>query len=234
MYSAYLQEYLEDLTHIAGIEPGTVTLLDETLACFLGIFSRSLGADIHPAEDLLKASIRLLLLDEGISRLPQEEQLNGIHYLIGMGFEQTGELLARIKSSNGNQVVQDTPLDDDHWYRMTLALLHYLAGGHRVQALAVMRRIESITASIINDPSGDEYQRSLEILQRIYSGDLPDSVESEEDPWYQLAFQSREPSNIQERRIQRLATKIQVRRNVVLESLGQEDSPAWLSQRLDV
>lgn len=234
MYSQYLQDYVQSLSQIAEIPPESVPLLRESLACFVGILGRAIEAETYPADDVLKLSVRLLLLDDGISRLPQSDETDRVHYLIAMGFEQTGVLLTRLNPDLATHSATVTPLENDYWYRLTLALLHYLAGGHRVQALSVLRYLQELTAAFAAGTLEDEYRAFVEVLRRLYSGEALDNNLDSQGLWTQLVFQQRLPSNTQERRIQRLALRIQERRSIVLESLGEGNSASWLARRIDV
>lgn len=137
MYSRTLQEYIQQIGDYVQVDPGSIALLEKTLACFVSALGRALGATTEPQGDLLDISVRLLLLSDALARLQPNETLDGAHYLIGLGFEQTGELITRLRMRETASL--PAPLENDCWYGLLLAFLHYLAGGHRVQALSVLR-----------------------------------------------------------------------------------------------
>lgn len=231
MYSRYIQDYLHQVSTYVGVEAQSVRLLDETVACFVGTLGRAIGARVEPAGDLLKVSLQLLLLDDGLSKLASTVGLEGAHYLVGLGFEQSGELLGRIESTSAESM---SPLDDDYWYRMALAYLHYLAGGHRVQALSAKRHLEEISKQRREGVSGKEYQDSVEVLGQLYSVPEKPSIRQKIRNgfnWAQLIFGDDEPSDPQQRRISRLARQIRQRHDIVLRDLGQDNEATWLRQR---
>lgn len=231
MYSQILQRYVAELAARADVTPGVVTLLNESVACFLGAFGSMLGVDVSPRQDYLTTSVRLLLLSDGLERMDHEATLDGAHYLVGLGLEQTGALLARSFFSTGDGD-WPAPLESDHWYRIVLALLHYLAGGHRVQALGVMRQIEVVSLRLRDSSMTNEYQSATSALWRLYRGRLLRSGEHDvREPWDELLSGRRTPSSRQETRLARLASKIIARREEALALLGRGNEEAWGGQR---
>lgn len=226
-----LQNYVAELGQYAGIDPRSVSLLNDALACFLAAFGGLIGADTLPKEDFLSTSVRLLLLSDGLERIEVGARLDGSHYLAGLGFEQTGEVLARIANIKEN-IQWPHPLDSDHWYRLTLAMLHYLAGGHRVQALGVLRHLEAIAASLREAEYGGEYSAAASALHHLYSGRSQERVSSyESTAWENLIAGRQQPTEQQETRLYRLAGKIRQRRDEALGALGQGRERAWIQAR---
>lgn len=228
MYSSYLQEYVAQLSHVAQVDPYDIEFLRETLACFIGAFGKVIGASTDPEGDLLKVSIRLLLLDDALGRVEDPTEFESIHYLIGMGFEQTGELLARYSVEDPEEPA--LPLESDDWFGLTLALLHYLAGGHRVQAWSVVRHLELLATARQNSPFGEEYSRAAKTLRALHSGGTSAEFNST-TIWTQLLFEDFEPRNAAEKRITRLAKKIRDRKESALYEIGLGFEEEWLALR---
>jgi superfamily II DNA/RNA helicase len=231
MYSQTLQSYVVELGQYAGVDSSSISLLNEALACFLAVFGGAIGADTLPKEDFLTTSVRLLLLSDGLEQKEVSARLDGSHYLAGLGFEQTGEMLARIANARGD-TQWSPPLDSDHWYRLTLAMLHYLAGGHRVQALGVLRHLEAIAASLKETEYGGEYRVAASALRRLYTGRLQERVSSFQfASWENLIAGRQRPTEQQEIRLYRLAAKIRQRRDEALGALGLGREQAWIQAR---
>src|SRR5581483_3870757 len=231
MYSPYLQQYIEQISNIAEVNPHDVEFLRETLACFLGAFGRAINASTDPEGDLLQVSIRLLLLDDALGRVDDPTEFESIHYLVGLGFEQTGELLARFSSANSEEPV--SPLESDDWFGLTLALLHYLAGGHRVQALSVIRHLQRLARARQDGPFGAEYTSAARAFRALHSGWAAPNADGNAAPsiWGQLLFEDFQPRNATEKRITRLAKKIRDRKEVALYDLGLGFETEWLALR---
>ncbi len=204
------------------------------MACFLEIMGRTIDAECDPHGDLLTISIRMLLLDDAVAKLDQGDVTDRIHYLIGMVFEQTGELIARIKFRNSEGGTSIPPLENDHWYRLVLSLLHYLAGGHRVHALSVRRQLEQFSMRLAPNEYAREYQDATQVFLRLFSGQTRDANSQLDNHWHQLVQQDRQPQNSQEKRIQRLSLRIVERRRNMLRELGQHDEGNWLATHAEI
>lgn len=137
MYAERLRAYVKELGNLAGLSPDDVPLLEESLACYLALFARVVQGEATPRADLLTASLRLALLTRSLVLSDASGGLDGVHYLVAMGYEQGTASLARVRLSER----PDDPLENDDWYRLLLATLHYLAGGYRVQALCTRRAV---------------------------------------------------------------------------------------------
>lgn len=146
MYTQQLQDYLAEIARLAQVRPEDARLLDETLSCYLSIISRSMNGTLSPEADLLETSLHLMALSIGLTEMDQNIGADGSHYLVAMGMEQTGELLAR---TYGSKVAETRlPLENDYWYRLALAFLHYMAGGFRVQAVSALSILTSLLVII--------------------------------------------------------------------------------------
>ena len=70
---------------------------------------------------------------------------DGSHYLVAMGMDEP-EASAR---TYGSKVAETRlPLENDYWYRLALAFLHYMAGGFRVQAVSALSILISLLVII--------------------------------------------------------------------------------------
>ena len=225
MYTNNLQEYLQNLSQYADTDQESLSLLEETMACFIGVLGRRLDARVAPQADLLQLTIRLLLLSEGLARSESDPQLDGIHYLVAMGFEQSGALLSRFFAEN--QITEnENPLENDYWYRSLLAFLHYLAGGYRVQALGVLRQLEKIARSLVAD--FNLYLTDYQGLERFYRGTTLANPIGQLEQWLSTneATEDRQGQNIS-----LLAQKIRQRRDIALSNLGRDNEREWLATR---
>ena len=228
MYSQYLQDCLQQTGEYANIDPATINLLSESMACFVTTLGRVMEASTDPVGDLLSISVRLLLISDGLTSLDTIVRLENVHYLVALGFEQTGELLARLL---GDELVSEPdPLSSDLWYRLTLAVLHYLASGYRVQALSVIRRLRNVV-TYGNSEYIERYQGFVEALMRLYSGRVNNDSSRNINEWDLLMLGRQASNNFQQIQVQRLAYKIRQRRDAVLESLGQGNEASWLAER---
>lgn len=231
MYSEYLQEYLKRLGEYALVPPGTISLLSQAVKGLVNILGRSMNTTVVPEVDLLDVSVRLLLLSDGLASLPLTERLRGAHYLVGLGLEQTGSLLTRLFDE---EVVEEpNPFENDLWCTLTLAFLHYLAGGYRVQALATRRQLERVSGRVRDRyPNVTEYEDAVDALRRIYAGRNVNSDSlTQASVWHSLLFDQVEAEDPLKLRLQRLARKIRERRDVVLANLGEGNEAFWLLDR---
>ncbi|RLC74480.1 MAG: hypothetical protein DRJ03_25425 [Chloroflexi bacterium] len=232
MYSSTLQEYIRQLGNYVQVSPDSIELLEKTLACFVATLGKAINADTEPQGDLFDTSVRLILLSDGLANLPSDEILEGAHYLVGLGFEQLVEPLVRLGVAEPD--IPSYPMESDSWYGLSLALLHYLAGGYRVQALSVLRRLESISSELkdAGHEYAGQYQDSVMALGTLYSVKRSSSgFLTGINRWYDLFFNQVEPETWQETRFQKLAQLITQRRDIVLANLGENDEASWLSKR---
>lgn len=230
MYSPALHRYVQQLGNYAQVAPESIELLQKTLACFVAVLGKAINASTEPQGDFLDISVRLLLLSDGLANLPRDGVLDGAHYLVGLGLEQVVEPVARL----GLRAIPRSagPLENDLWYGLSLAFLHYLAGGYRVQALSVFRCLERMTVSLREGEYGSQYQDALDSLRALYS-----FKKSSAKPlrgvnvWYDSFSGQSNPRTPQELRIQQLAHLIRQRRDAVLANLGEDNEAYWLSTR---
>jgi hypothetical protein len=226
MYTQQIQDYLAEIARLAEVPTEDTRLLDESLSCYLSIIARSMKGTLTSNADLFGTSIHLMALSIGLTQLEHKVEAAGSHYLVAMGMEQTGDFLAR---SYGKGVAETClPLDNDYWYRLTLAFLHYMAGGFRVQAVSVLRHL----GRIANDNQNVQYKAAYETgVQALWSLFRGKESRASIDPLEIYLFGEQEPSDIQGERIYRLAQKIRQRRQSALSDLGLENENNWLSRR---
>lgn len=231
MYSTNLQRYIAEISAYAGVSPEEVSLLSQITGAFIKIFAEAIDAEIEPPSSLFEVSLQLSLLSDALAKSELSDELDNFHYLVGMGFEQTGTLLARFNIGDlGLNDVLVPPLENDDWYRLLLAFLHYLAGGHRVQALSTLRALEQIEEKSKGSEHGPLYKSSLEALKLFYSGRKPSGERL--TYWMRLLFGPLDKElDYQENRIRLLAQQVQQRREVILGDLGQFDEGQWLARR---
>jgi hypothetical protein len=226
MYSQQLQDYIFEAISLAGVQAERVKLLDNSMACYLQALSNVINAQIDPPADLLTTTINLLSISMALADFDIDLETNGSHYLVGMGLEQSGELLSRHHLKDVSRL--SSPSDNDYWYRLLLALLHYMAGGFRVQALSTLRRLEKIAESSRKGNYSAEYEQAMYAVQRLFSGR---GVSAPVSTWENYLFGRDEPQTFPGRRIYRLSEKIRYRRRVALSDLGQGGEVDWLIGR---
>lgn len=226
MYTQQLQDYLVEIARLAEVRPEDTRLLDESLSCYLSIISRSMNGTLSPDSDLLGTSLHLMTLSIGLTEMEQNIGADGSHYLVAMGMEQTGEILAR---TYGNKVSETRlPLDNDYWYRLALAFLHYMAGGFRVQAVSVLRHLDRLARNNKNAEFKPAYVIAANALWALFRGR---TLRTLSNPIEVYLFGEQEPSDIQGIRIYRLAQRIRQRRQSALSDLGMDNEIDWLHRR---
>ena len=217
MYSQALHNHLRRLDDLSNTDGMAQNLANESLACYLNVIARLTGGTSTPPSDLLETTIRLLLISDGLARLEPNPTLGGIHYLAGMGLEQSGILLSR--ASSLREYATSTPLSDEFWYRLLLALMHYLAGGYRVQARSVANRLEDIAGQ-----SGkEEYQYFARIVMHFLRG-KPAELEA-------VLRSNNQEQNVQKAHLRRLLNHVTARKAILLERLGWNDIAQWAEGR---
>ena len=80
MYSQQLQNYLNEVSRIAGIEPENTHLLDESLLAYLYFFSQLVGGVPNPSSDFLSITVKLLSLSVGLTETDLDAETDGSHY----------------------------------------------------------------------------------------------------------------------------------------------------------
>ncbi len=230
MYSSFLRAYIEAIGGIAEIPPERIDLVHQSVLALLGTLSSAVGGVVEPATSRLKTTTQLLLLSNALSQAePGYPGLDAAHYLIAMGFEQTGALRARLESSWFGES-DSPPLENDNWYRLVLAFLHYLAGGYRVQALSVLSTMKDLAERQGDDGHRGLYLSSYESMRALYSG-RGDRLAGR-SYWSRLLFGPwSEDAGVPERRIARLVQQLNVRRIAALGDLGEQNEGGWLAQR---
>jgi superfamily II DNA/RNA helicase len=227
MYSPYLAEYVQELATYAGTRFEDVGLLRDIMSCFVQTLGQALDCEVHPPADFLTTSVRLLLLSDGLSSQAVNKHLPHAHYLVGLGFEQIGELRARLQDQDS---LNSPLLENDSWYCLSLAFLHYLAGGYRVQALCVLRHLEHLavisSAPIDYSPN---YQLSVNAFRRLYSGAVVQV--NPENIWGHALDDITPVGSAQTVKINLLFQRIQEQRASALRDLGLDQETQWLRRR---
>lgn len=226
MYSTSLRQYVLEISERAHVDPREVSILDQSAACLVAAMGRAMGGRTYPPADYMKLSLQLLLLDAGLAMARPGTELDGAHYLVGLGLEQSGELLARLYAGHMSRARH--PLENDHWYRLALALLHYLASGHRVQALSTLRHLDRIASSSEPGPYAARYVEAQRALGQLYAGESPSGGRSD---WESLLSRTDRAAAAQVRRISRLVRRIRARQDLTLADLGKDTEAQWLSAR---
>lgn len=209
MYGDNLAAYVRRLAERANVPVEHVRILDDSLACLLASLAHAVQGESTPKSSLLTVSARLLLLTEALAGLPPDADTEGLHYLVALGYEQTAAEYTNARES------EPAPLDDDRWYRLAFAVLHYLAGGFRVQAFTALRALEQVGDSEV-------YKRAATAINALFAGGADVSP---------AAIGARKEHDATVRAMRRLAAKVGERRGVLLADLGENDPGDWLSRR---
>ena len=61
---------------------------------------------------------------------------------------------------------------NDHWYTLTLAVMDYLAGGHRVQALSTLRHLRLASSRQVGRDFSAEYAQPRQSTRQPMGADL--------------------------------------------------------------
>lgn len=224
MNSNQLQSYINKAGQVAYVIPSDISFVKESMACYLGILVQLVDAQSVPRLDLMSISTSILLLSNATNMMETSEARDAIDYLVGMGCEQSGELYSRLVISPEYFSVK--PEENDHWYRLSLSLLHYLAGGFRVQGLSVIERLKEISRGAKGNYP-EEYRQAYSALRRLYSGRMVPNPISE---WEKLLFGADLPTELQKKRIFSLSKRIQNRRQATLSELGEANEAEWLRE----
>jgi len=220
MYGPELAESLVALRRAAELPQDPYWILDASLSCFLGAATSALQGRVTPAADFVGTSVRLLILTDAISRATGIEWA-GVHYILGLAYEQCAFVISGLRAPTS---VQDDPFQHDEWTRLALAVLHYLAGGYRVQAVAALRRMRDIgeRAQVATYLEANAHFRAL-FDARVLDGGGP--------RWRRILFSDLELPDPVEAMLNRLARQVRTQRGIVLSQLGRETPEAWLAQR---
>jgi len=223
MYSRQLQDQLSSVGQIGDVDPASIKLLDRSMSAYLKVLAGYLNADMNPNSDPLLITLDALFISRALSMMELSPLVESGHYLVGMAFEQSGELLSRkyLTTEQGST----EPLKNDLWYRLLLSFLHYLAGGHRVQALSILNRLDGFKKIVLNTPYAGSYEQATDSLRRLFNGK---TVAHPVNYWEQLFFRNPEGISTQEGKINRLASQVRTRRQEALSDLGLENASEWL------
>jgi len=213
MYAERLRAYVTALGRLAEVAPSDVRLLEESLACYLSLFAAAVGGIATPMGDLLETSIRLSLLTRSLTRGEPDQGLDGIHYLVAMGYEQSG---AVFRTPDRSRLALH-PLENPAWYRLLLATLHYLAGGYRVQALCSRRATARVAGS------HPLYPIAARMLEFAFEGATNPNLLADIERLTEGYPSARET-------LSSLILAIQRRADVLLANLGEGNLTAWAQQ----
>jgi len=208
MYSETLKEILASISELS--EPGQLLdLVDRGMQCYLDSIASQINGELFPPINRSDTLIQASLLSSVIANNPQLPQIEKLHYLVGMILEQQGTLLAQSYITTQMDL---HPQDNDHWYLLTLAFLHYLAGGYRIQAKTIVNNLEKVSRQTQNE----EYKRAFRDIKRLFS----DQFNYQRDTFF-----------IQKAKISGLINQIHAHRVANLTDLGLNNESEWLARR---
>jgi len=209
MYSRTLQDYRESLVAISNLPEQSYELIYKSMHCYLSTIADQINATISPPINRSDVAIQASLLSSILAQNPELENIEKLHYIVAMVLEQQGALIAR-------KYVYDQvdlhPADNDYWYQMTLAFLHYLAGGFRIQAITILNNFKLITDQI----DIPEYFKAYTDLKNLFS----DKYNFDQYKFF-----------IQNEKTEQLISQIQGNRVANLKDLGFGNEILWLEHR---
>jgi len=209
MYSGSLQDYQDSLVAISNMPEQSYRLIYKSMHCYLRTIADQIGATITPPINLSDVVIQASLLSSVLAQNPEIEDIANLHYIVAMVLEQQGAIIARKYVFDQIDI---NPAENDYWYQMTLAFLHYLAGGFRIQAMTILNNFKSI----VNQIDTPEYRRSYIDMQNLFS----DKYNFDQRRFF-----------IQNEKTEQLISQIQGNRVANLKDLGLGNETAWLEQR---
>lgn len=204
MYDSKINSYVERLADLAGVSGNENPIASESLACLLGTLAGGGIAIQTPQPDFTRLSIRLSLLTQSLLRSNVEGQ-EWLHYTLAMGYEQTA-------SAGDSEAAGDGPRSHDAWYRLALAVLHYLAGGYRVQAMTSM--------FVCRSRSGQrqDLEEANSFLSAVFDGAFSDAKR-------RLTVLQLRPT--QRETMRSLVLLIEKRTDILLSALGEGNEAGW-------
>ncbi|MEK6750692.1 MAG: DEAD/DEAH box helicase [Chloroflexota bacterium] len=208
MYSQSLKEIVDSISEISN--PGEVyDLIDRGMRCYLDSIADQINGTLSPSVNRSDTLIQASLLSSTIANNPQLLHIEKLHYLVGMILEQQGGLIARSYMATQMNV---SPEENDYWYHLTLAFLHYLAGGYRIQAKTIVNNL-GFTLSQTQD---EQYKKAFNDIKKLFS----DQFDYERELFF-----------IQKEKITNLINQIQSNRVANLTDLGLNVESEWLMKR---
>lgn len=208
MYSPSLKELVDSISDLS--DPGEVYgLIDRGMRCYLDSIAEQVNGTLTPRVNRSDTLIQASLLSSAIANNPQIPNIEKLHYLVGMILEQQGGLLARNHIATQLDV---SPEVNDYWYLLTLAFLHYLAGGYRIQAKTIVNSLSVALRQTQSEP----YRKAFSDIKNLFS----DQFDHQAGDFF-----------IQKTKIRNLIDQIQSNRVANLSDLGLNNEAEWLSRR---
>lgn len=208
MYSPSLKELVDSISDLSN--PGEVYgLIDRGMRCYLDSIAEQVNGTLTPRVNRSDTLIQASLLSSAIANNPQLPNIEKLHYLVGMILEQQGGLLARNHIAAQLDV---SPEENDYWYLLTLAFLHYLAGGYRIQAKTIVNSL----SMALRQTQSELYRKAFSDIKNLFS----DQFDHQDGDFF-----------IQKTKIKNLIDQIQSNRVANLSDLGLNNEAEWLSRR---
>jgi superfamily II DNA/RNA helicase len=208
MYSQTLKEIFDSVSEMSTPEK-VFNLLDRGMQCYLDSIASQINGELLPRINRSDTLIQASLLSSTIANNPQLPHIEKLHYIVGMVLEQQGALLARTYVASQMNL---PPQENDHWYLLTLAFLHYLAGGYRIQAKTIVNNLSDALSQTPND----EYKKAFKDIRWLFS----DQFDYEHETFF-----------IQKAKITGLINQIHANRVANLTDLGLNNEVEWLARR---
>lgn len=208
MYSQSLREIADSISSLSSSSE-IFGMIDRSMRCYLDSIAEQINGTLAPYVSRSDTLIQASLISSTIASNPQLPNIEKLHYLVGMILEQQGTLIAR---SHIADQIDISPEENDSWYLLTLAFLHYLAGGYRIQSMTIVNNLSTASKQI----QGEQYKKALSDIKDLFSGQF--------DYEHRNFF-------IQKTKIKNLIDQIHLNRVANLIDLGLNNESEWLQQR---
>ena len=208
MYSQTLKEIADSISDVSSSQD-VYDLIDSGMRCYLDTIAEQVSGTLSPPVNRSDTLIQASLLSSAVANNPQVPHIEKLHYLVGMILEQQGGLIARSYMAIQMDVL---PQENDYWYQLTLAFLHYLAGGYRIQAMTIVNNLRKVK----EQTQDENYKKAFRDIQRLFS----DKFDHEHETFF-----------IQRQKIINLIKQIRLNRVANLTDLGLGNESEWLERR---
>lgn len=225
MYSREIQERKNQFSEIFGVDPGNAKMLIKSMSNYLGVLASYLEGQNDPPVDTFSSLIDTMMLSTELCKVENSAGMEMGHYFVGMSLEQSSELLVRTLGPKLSQTT--SPLENDLWYQLLLAFLHYLSGGFRVQAFSVMSQLRRFSAER-NSPFFPEYKEAIDALTQLLNGYVS---YNNENVWAKILFEGTKDTSLQLFKISKLSMLVRQRQVQVLQDLGMGEERVWLNRK---
>jgi superfamily II DNA/RNA helicase len=208
MYSQSIKDIVDSISEVSSPEEA-YNLIDRGMRCYLDSIADQINGILSPPVNPSDTLIQVSLFSSAIANNPQLPHIEKLHYMAGMILEQQGGLIARSFMASQMNV---PPQNNDYWYQLTLAFLHYLAGGYRIQAKTIVNNLKDA----IREIKDQQYGKALSDINRLFS----DQFNYDSEQFF-----------IRTEKVTNLINQVRSHRVANLTDLGLGNEANWLGRR---